>query len=181
MRILPVILRSPVWLLAAVLIGGGASRSLSQLASPHPLLSVVADSVVQPVSQADPAKVPVLASQLVGTVVKKIANGNAIRIKTAVFLNNTGNKAAKDVTVTVYLSDDGTLSDDDTKLITLNLADYNAGSGKVGKGQAFAIPLNYKVSAGIAAGLVGKYLIFVVSATNAAASTPLVFGPITLP
>ena len=180
MKTLFVVFRSPVWLLAAAFVCGGAGQSRAQLADPHALPSIAVSPKVQPIVQAD-AKAPVLAGQLVTPVVKKAANGNGIRVKTGVFLNNTGNKAAKDVTVTAYLSDDGTLSDDDTKLITLNLADYNDGSSKLAKGEAMVVPLHYKVPAGIASFLVGKYLIFVIGASNATASTPVVFGPIALP
>ena len=180
MKNLFVAFRSPVWLLAAALACGGVERSRAQLTDPHPLLSGAVSPIVQPIGQTD-SKVPVLVGQLVTPVIKKVTNGNGIRVKTGVSLSNTGTKAAKDVTVTAYLSDDATLSADDTKLITLDLADYNAGSSKLLKGQTLSVPLHYKVPAGIAAALEGKYLIFVISASNATASTTVVFGPITIP
>lgn len=172
--------RTPVWLLAAALACGAAGQSLAQPAVPQPLLSRVVNPILRPFGQAE-TKVPVLAGQLVKPVVKKATKGNGIRVKAEVALSNTGNKAAKDVTITAYLSDDGVLSDDDTSLITLNLADYNDGSSKLPKGQTLNVPLRYKVPGGLAALLEGKYLIFVVSATNAAADSTVVFGPITLP
>ena len=88
-------------------------------------------------------------------------------MKTTATVINTGNKTAKGVTATVYLSDDAVLDAADTKVATLALADLlPASHGKIGKGESVSLPIKDKVPAALAEGLKGKHLIVVLSATN---------------
>ncbi len=113
---------------------------------------------------------------------KKTKSGNADRLKAIVSLLNGSDAALHNVTATVYLSNDNTLSADDTTLITLKLSDYIP-KGKIGKHKALSLPLNQKVPSMLASYLNGKYLIVVLSADDLGTlpSTPVVVGPITLP
>ena len=113
---------------------------------------------------------------------KKTRSGSADRLKAIVSLLNGSSAALHNVTATVYLSDDNTLSADDTTLITLKLSD-DIPKGKIGKHKALSLPLNHKVPSMLASYLNGKYLIVVLGADDLGTlpSTPIVVGPITLP
>ncbi len=113
---------------------------------------------------------------------KKTKSGNADRIKAILSLLNGSDTALHNVTATVYLSTDNTLSEDDTTLITLKLSDY-VPKGKIGKHKILSLPLNEKVPSLLTSYLNGKYLIVVLSADDLGTlpSTPIVVGPITLP
>ena len=117
-----------------------------------------------------------------GLQLKDTKSGNSARVKATVDLINTSSTALRNVTATVYLSDDDTLSADDTTLLTLSLADY-VPKGKIGKHQTLTLPLNHKVPSALASYLNGKYLIVVLRADNLGTlpTTPVVVGPITLP
>ncbi len=112
----------------------------------------------------------------------KTTKSGETRAKAGVLLINTSATSLRNVTATVYLSDDNTLSADDTKIVTLDLSDYDA-KGKVGKHSTVSLPFNYKVPSVLKSYLNGKYLIIVLSADNLGtiATTPIVVGPITLP
>ena len=117
-----------------------------------------------------------------GLNLKKTKSGSSTRVKATVGLQNTSGTALHNVTATVYLSADNTLSADDTKITTLNLSDYVT-KGKIGKHKTLDLPLNEKVPSLLASYLDGKYLIVVLSADDLGTlpTTPIVVGPITLP
>ena len=126
---------------------------------------------------------PELTAQLVTPVIKAGKSGASIRIKTGVLLTNSGGAAAKNVTVTAYISDDGTLSADDTALGTIQLAAYK-NKGNLKSAKSFTVPLSYKIPAVLKDELQGKYLIFVPGADGFTADPTdgvAVFGPIALP
>ena len=111
-----------------------------------------------------------------------VTKSGATRAKATVDLVNTSSTTLRNVTATIYLSDDNTLSADDMKLITLNLSDY-VPKGKIAKNDALTLPFNYKVPSVFESYLNGKYLIIVLDASNLGTleTTPIVVGPITLP
>ena len=113
---------------------------------------------------------------------KPTKSGGSARVKAIVSLLNGSDTALRNVTATVYLSNDNTLSADDTTLFTLRLSD-EVPSGKIGKHKILSLPLNEKVPAMLASYLNGKYLIVVLSADNLGSlpSAPVVVGPIMLP
>ena len=152
--------------LAAVWLCGSACQQVQAQAIPTPAPNV-----------------PELKAQLVTPVIKTVHDGATIKIKTGILLTNEGSASAKNVTIAAYLSDDGTLSADDTTLATFQLSTFkNKGNLKVGK--SFTVPLPYKIPAAFADALQGKYLIFVTAADNFTADATngeVVFGPITLP
>ena len=158
---------------AALLCGGACQRASAQLPSD---LAAVA---VPPTTTLNPE----LVAQLVTPVIKNRQNGAGIRIKTGVMLTNQGGAAAKNVTVAAYVSDDGTLSADDTSLGSIQLSAYK-NKGNLKPAASFTLPLSYRIPAAFVDGLRGKYLIFVPSADNFTAdptSGVAVFGPISLP
>ena len=112
----------------------------------------------------------------------KPTKSGATRAKATVALVNTSSTSLRNVTATVYLSDDNTLSSDDLQIAKLSLSDYVA-KGKVAKYGSFQLPFNYKVPSVLDSYLNGKYLIIVLSADNLGTleTTPIVVGPITLP
>ncbi len=113
---------------------------------------------------------------------KQTKSGSAARAKAVVSLFNGSDTALQNVTATVYVSNDNTLSADDTALFTLRLSDYGSG-GEIGKHKIFSLPLNEKVPTLLASYLNGKYLIVVLGADNLGTlpTAPVVVGPITLP
>ncbi len=118
-------------------------------------------------SGATSLKFPVLSGSAGDLKITTTPDGNLLRVKTAVAVSNTGTKAAKNVTATVYLSDDAVLDADDTKLATLKLADYFSGVTKLARGQTLSLPIKHKVPAAVASVLEGKYLIVVLDADSA--------------
>ena len=71
------------------------------------------------------AKAPALSGTAGELKVGNSADGSKLRVKTSVSVTNSGTKAAKGVTATVYLSDDAVLdTTEDTKIATLSLADF---------------------------------------------------------
>ena len=124
---------------------------------------------------------PGLHGSVEGLQLKNTAKGDT-RVKADLVLSNTSSTVLHNVTATVYLSDDNTLSADDTTITTLNLSDY-VPKGKVGKHKIFALPFNYKVPSLVASYLSGKYLIVTLAADDlgSLATEPIVIGPITLP
>ena len=112
----------------------------------------------------------------------KITKSGETRAKATVNLVNTSDTTLRNVTATVYLSDDNTLSADDSKVLTLDLSDYVA-KGKVAKHGTDTLPFNYKVPSVAKSYLNGKYLIIVLGADNLGtiATNPIVVGPLALP
>ena len=115
------------------------------------------------------AKAPALSGTAGELKVGNSADGSKLRVKTSVAVTNSGTKAAKGVTATVYLSDDAVLdTTEDTKIATLSLADFFPETGgKIGKKQTLTLPIKHSVPAALADYLNGKYLIVVLDATNA--------------
>ena len=112
--------------------------------------------------------------------IKPNADGSTLKVKATVSVTNNDSSAVKHVGATVYLSADGTLSDDDMKLITLNLADFVA-KGKIGQGKTVSFPISKKVPSVLASYLEGKYIIVVPSVDGQTAGNPIVVGPIKVP
>lgn len=131
-----------------------------------------------------PLVVEVNAIGLTGSIsnlkIKPSANGSTLKVKATVSVANNNLSAVKHVGATVYLSADGTLSDDDMKLITLDLADFVV-KGKIGKGKTVSFPISKKVPSVLAAYLEGKYIIVVPSVDGQTAGDPIVVGPIKVP
>ena len=166
--------RSMLVLTAALL--GGAGCQQAQAQSPGVALTTPAAVII-------PTLKPELTAAIVAPVVKSSQSGAGLRIKTGVTLTNKGAATAANVTVVAYLSDDGTLSSDDTNVATLKLSDYKT-KGNLKPGKAFTVPLSYHVPAAFVDAVQGKYLIFVATAddfTATATAGQAVFGPITLP
>lgn len=125
------------------------------------------------------AKAPALSGSAGDLKITTTDGGNMTRVKTLLSLGNTGTKAAKNVTATVYLSDDNKLDASDTKIKTLHLKDY-APDAKLAKGQTLSLPIKQKVPTAIASYLEGKYIIAVLEADSPAVPVQVVVGPIHL-
>ena len=112
----------------------------------------------------------------------KTTKRGATRAKATLDLLNTSGTTLRNVTATVYLSDDNTLSADDLQIKKLDLSDY-VHKGKIARYNAINLPFNYKVPSVLDSYLNGKYLIVVLSADNLGTLTtnPVVVGPIKLP
>ena len=167
----------------AVAVLGGAGCQQARAQAPDVTLVAPAAWPVSSIGVTFPTLKPALTAEIVAPVIKSSKSGAGVRIKTGVTLTNQGAVSAKNVTVAAYLSDDATLSSDDTNLISLKLADYK-NTGNLKPGKTFTVPLPYHIPAAFVDAVQGKYLIFVVTADNftgTGTSGRAVFGPIRLP
>lgn len=189
MSLLALRVRSAASLLALTLLCGASRSHAGTEADASELNFNIAtqNSTITLVSgSGGPNEVFTIAPGLFGSVdglhLKTNANSGITHIKATVTLHNSSNTALHHVTATVYVSDDNTLSADDTKVTTLNLSDY-VSKGRIGKFKTLSLPLKQKVPTVMASYLEGKYLIVVLSADElgTAGTNPIVVGPITLP
>ena len=168
--------------LTVALLGGAGCQQEARAQAPEATLAASAVPVPS-VGITPPTLKPELTTEIVTPVIKKSKTGAGVRINTAVTLTNQGGASAKNVTVAAYLSDDGILSSDDTNLASLKLADYK-NKGNLKPGKAFTVPLPYRIPSAFVDAVQGKYLIFVATADNFAATGTAgqaVYGPIVLP
>ncbi len=165
MKLLPALLR-PTFLLCAACVLTGVSVVRAQTTEISP-----------------PNKAPLLSGTFSGLSIAPTTNGKYVKLKALLTLLNSGNKAAKDVTATVYLSSDNTLDSGDFKVTTLDLATFFDGDGNIGKGKSVNVPLKYKAPALLASSLNGQYVIIVLAAADQSVettSTPIVIGPLSV-
>jgi hypothetical protein len=146
---------------------------------------VTVEPIVTPVEPIGPvgpivARVPNLSGKLTGVTVKLNPSGKSFKVRGRLTLENTGLKVAKKVTAAVYLSPETTLSTTARPLITLDIADFFAGDGKIKPGDKVSIELKKNVPKLLAATLSGQYIIIVLSGSNVPSdlSKPIVFGPL---
>jgi hypothetical protein len=158
-------------------------RCFAPLAASCLLLSLAGfahgqDSIILPIVVH---KVADLSGTLKDLTITPTANGNYLKVKGLITLRNSGTKAAKDVTAAVYISATGTLEATAKPIITLDLANFFAGDGKVAPKTKLSIPLKYKVPSLLAAALSGQYVIVELSASDVAAGskgTEIIYGPL---
>ena len=135
-------------------------------------------AVIGPVGPEPIVRVgPDLSGSLSDLSIKPIKGGTLIKVAAVVTLKNSGSATARAVAATVYLSSTATLKAGEQPLAKLELATYRDGNGKVKPGVKVSIPLQYKLSPLLAAGLSGQYLIVVLSAEDYS-KTAIVYGPL---